>query len=107
MRLRRWADGTPIKRSYIRELLGAAAVRAGYPRERMGVHALRVGGATALWVSSGGSEVLVRRMGRWNSDAYHTYLWDLPTLTIGTTRAMLQANTSVPWGDVLKGVKTE
>ena len=60
-----FADGSPIKRSLIRELLGAGAVRAGYPRARVGVHSLRVGGATALWIATKGNIAIVRRLGRW------------------------------------------
>ena len=70
----RWSNGEPVKRSYIREILGAAAVRLGYPRKRMGVHSLRVGGATALWVGTKGNGPVVRRLGRWASDAVHSYL---------------------------------
>ena len=77
----RWANGEPVKRSYVREILGLAAVRLGLPRSRVGVHSLRVGGATALWVGTQGSATLVRRLGRWASDAVHAYLWDLPVLT--------------------------
>ena len=70
----RWANGEPVKRSYVREILGLAAVRLGLPRSRVGVHSLRVGGATALWVGTQGNATLVRRLGRWASDAVHSYL---------------------------------
>ena len=98
MPLFRWASGEPAKRSYIREILGQAAVRLGLPRSRVGVHSLRVGGATALWVGTQGNATLVRRLGRWASDAVHSYLWDLPVLTEGAAEAMVSADTAVPWG---------
>ena len=98
----RWTNGEPVKRSYIREILGLAAVRNGLPRSRVGVRSLRVGGATALWVGTQGNATLVRRLGRWASDAVHSYLWDLPVLTEGTTQAMVSADTTVPWGAVRK-----
>ena len=91
-----WANGAPIKRSYVRELLGTAAQKRGLPRKRVGVHSLRVGGATALWVGTQGNVPLVKRMGRWGSDAVERYMWDLPLLTEGTTEAMLLADTTVP-----------
>ena len=98
----RFEDGSPLKRSAIRELLGAAAVALNMPRSRVGVHSLRVGGATALWVATRGNATLVRRLGRWKSDAVHRYLWDLPQLGGGTTAKMLDADTSVPWAEIRK-----
>ena len=59
---------------------------------------MRVGGATALRGGTQGNATLVRRLGRWASDAVHSYLWDLPVLTEGTTEAMVNADTAVPWG---------
>ena len=57
-----------------------------------------------MWVATKGNAPLVRRLGRWASDAVHSYLWNLPVLTEGTTAAMVTADTTVPWGSVRKGV---
>ena len=103
----RWEDGSPVKRSEIRRVLALAAVAKGYPRERLGAHSLRVGGATALWVSSGGNADLVKRLGRWKSDAVDRYLWVLPTAPGGITQGMLSAVTDVPWGAIQREVYTE
>ena len=65
---------------------------------------MRVGGATALWVGTKGNGPVVRRLGRWASDAVHSYLWDLPVLTEGMTTAMVNADTTVPWGSVRKEI---
>ena len=80
--------------------MGGTAEEEGYPSERYGSHSLRVGGATALWDSNGGNVALVRRLGRWSSDAVNTYLWDLPVLGGGVTQGMLRASTDVPWGQI-------
>lgn len=97
----RLSDGSPVKRSLIRDLLGRGATRAGYPRSRVGVHSLRVGGATALWLASEGNAPLVRRLGRWASDAYHRYLWDLPQMPPELTAKMLTADTEIPWARIV------
>ena len=56
-------------------------------------------------VSRGGNAALVKRLGRWRSDAVHRYLWVLPTLgNAGLPAAMLGANTKVPWGAIYKAV---
>ena len=47
----------------------------GLPASRMQVHSLRLGGATALWAATG-NLALVKRVGRWTSDAVHRYLQD-------------------------------
>ncbi len=104
MPLMRWANGEPVTRTYVRDLLGIAAVRLGYPRDRACVHSLRVGGATALWVATGGNVMLVKRLGRWGSDAVEAYLWDLPVMTGEYTRGMYVAKTQVPWGAIYKEV---
>ena len=71
----------------------------------MGVHSLRVGGATALWVGTGGNGPVVRRLGRWASDAVHSYLWDLPVLTEGMTTAMVTADTLAKAELLLQGAR--
>ena len=98
--LMRWADGTPLVRSWLRDLLGQAAVRMGLPRDRVGVHSLRGAGATTLWVFSKRNAQLVKWMGRWSSDAYESYAWDLPEMNVGMTTGMVNAKTTVPWSTI-------
>jgi len=71
----RWTDGTGVSRLFIRDLLRRAADDVGLPALRVQVHSLRLGGATALWAATG-NLALVKRVGRWQSDAVHRYLQD-------------------------------
>ena len=57
-------------------------------------------GATALWVATDGNATLVKRLGRWSSDAVNAYLWDLPTMGKDLPRKMVEAKATVPWGAV-------
>ena len=56
-------------------------------------HSLRVGGASALYHATGGNAPVVKRLGRWASEAYEGYIWEDRTLTKGLAGAMLAA----PW----------
>ena len=71
----RLADGSPLWRSYVQGWLERAAAEEGYAPERFGSHSLRIGGATAM-LHAGVSVDLIKRMGRWVSDAFHGYLWE-------------------------------
>ena len=71
----RWASGAMLKRVEIQHFLQQAAKGVGLPPERFMSHSLRIGGATALYQSTGEIE-LVKRMGRWNSAAVQRYLHD-------------------------------
>ena len=55
--------------------LESAAVAVGADPGTIGTHSLRIGGASALWAAYKDS-ALVRRWGRWSSDAFHGYLWE-------------------------------
>ncbi|CAK0838861.1 unnamed protein product, partial [Prorocentrum cordatum] len=71
----RWASGTPIRRAEVQHFLAVAGLAAGLSREEIGSRSLRVGGATAMYhVTEGLSRA--RRFGRWQSDAFHGYLWE-------------------------------
>ncbi|CAK0900673.1 unnamed protein product [Prorocentrum cordatum] len=71
----RWASGTPIRRAEVQHFLTVAGLAAGLSREEIGSHSLRIGGATAMYhVTEDLSRV--RRFGRWQSDAFHGYLWE-------------------------------
>ena len=56
-------------------ILQESAAACGLPPERFQSHSLRIGGATALYQATGEIE-LVKRRGRWSSDAVQRYLHD-------------------------------
>eukprot|EP00435_Cladocopium_sp_Y103_P056630 s604_g19.t1 len=71
----RWSSGIALKRLEVQSLLQQAARGVGLPPSRFMSHSLRIGGATALYQSTGEIE-LVKRMGRWSSSAVQRYLHD-------------------------------
>ena len=71
----RWANGNVLKRTEVQSLLQQAARGVGLPPERFMSHSLRIGGATALFQSTGEIE-LVKCQGRWSSSAVQRYLHD-------------------------------
>ena len=89
----RWEDGSPVTRTEVEDLLGTAALQEGMPADTLNTHSLRVGGASALYHATGGNAPVVKRLGRWASEAYEGYLWEDRTLTRGLLGAMLRA----PW----------
>ena len=89
----RWEGGEAVTRNEIRKLLGDAAVMHGVPYEVLGLHSLRSGGASALYQASGGNIGLVKRLGRWQSEAFEGYIWEDRELTRGLASAMIRA----PW----------
>ena len=90
----RWEDGSPVTRVQVRRILGEAAEEFGIPKEATGTHSLRVGGASALYLATGGNKDLVQRLGRWSSDAFQGYIWEDPSWTAGLASSMLRT----PWG---------
>ena len=58
---------------------------------RLGSHSLRFGGASGLWAAYKDAAV-VRRYGRWSSDAFHTYLWEDRGYSAGMARAMVSSD---------------
>eukprot|EP00913_Durusdinium_trenchii_P026135 g24517.t1 len=71
----RFEDGKPLQRGDIQNLIQLAAVADGQSTTRYGSHSLRIGGATAMYQTTKDLDV-VKRFGRWNSDAFHGYLWE-------------------------------
>jgi hypothetical protein len=45
----------------------------GFPPEECTSHILRISGATAIF-AAGGSELMIRTMGRWSSDLHRLYV---------------------------------
>ena len=64
-----------LKRLQVQNVLQKAAKALGLPAERFMSHSLRIGGASALFQSTGEIE-LVKRTGRWSSSAVQRYLHD-------------------------------
>ena len=62
-------------REDVQRILETAALAGGAEPGSVGSHSLRIGGASALWAAYKDS-ALVRRWGRWTSDAFHGYLWE-------------------------------
>ena len=71
----RYTDGSPIQRTDIQSLIQLSALADGQAMQNYGSHSLRIGGATALYQITNDLET-VKRFGRWNSTAFHGYLWE-------------------------------
>ena len=71
----RLENGKPLQRTDIQGLIQLAAVADGQSTTRYGSHSLRIGGATAMYQTTKDLDI-VKRFGRWNSDAFHGYLWE-------------------------------
>ena len=71
----RWRGGQVIDRLQTQAILQESAAACGLPPDRFLSHSLRIGGATALYQATGEIE-LVKRRGRWSSDAVQRYLHD-------------------------------
>ena len=83
----RRSKGEPILASQIKTLLGKAAELEGMPVDRMGAHSLRIRGASALLHAKVPIEV-IKRMGRWVSDSFQRYLWEVDEDTRGLSTLM-------------------
>ena len=71
----RWSSGQMLMRGQVQNVLQKAATACGLPAGRFMSHSLRIGGASALFQSTGEIE-LVKRNGRWSSSAVQRYLHD-------------------------------
>jgi hypothetical protein len=89
-----WDSGKPILRTEIQAVLEKAAAAEGVDPGTIGSHSLRFGGASALWAAYKDS-AMVRRWGRWASDAFHTYLWEASSAATGVAEAMATADITV------------
>ncbi|CAK0827211.1 unnamed protein product [Prorocentrum cordatum] len=90
----RWASGTPIRRAEMQHFLTVAGLAAGLSREEIGSHSLRIGGATAMYhVTEDLSRA--RRFGRWQSDAFHGYLWESHEPMKGISGKMARGTSSL------------
>ena len=85
------AHGKPLRRAEIHASLARAASALGGDPGRMGTHSLRFGGASALWAAYRDSAV-VKRWGRWDSEAFQGYLWEARSNAEGVSAAMAKAD---------------
>ncbi len=85
------AQGKPLKRAELQAALARAATALGGDPGRMGTHSLRFGGASALWAAYRDSAV-VKRWGRWASEAFQGYLWEARGNAEGVSTAMANAD---------------
>ena len=83
----RWASGITLHRSQVQQLLQEAAAACGLPAGRFMTHSLRIGGASALFHATNEIEV-VKRYGRWQSGAFHRYLWNEAEQSQGRAEGM-------------------
>ena len=86
----RTPEGWDIPREAVQMLLRRAAEACGVTGN-LGSHSLRFGGASALWAAYKDASV-VRRYGRWASDAFHTYLWEDREYSRGMSESMIKAS---------------
>ena len=91
MPLFRWESGEAVTRYEVRGILGRAGEVLGVPWDATGTHSLRIGGTSALYHWSGGNGPLVKRLGRWASEAFEGYVWETEGLTRGVAWGMLGA----------------
>lgn len=90
----RWTKGEAVRRDLVKSWLERAAVAEGVPPDRIGSHSLRIGGATALYHVTGDLD-LVRRYGRWSSQAHNLYLWEAQEQANGVAEAMSKGTTTL------------
>ena len=64
-----WSSGRFQVRNEVQQAFCNAAVAEGADPDSIGSHSLRIAGASSLWASYKDS-ALVRRWGRWISDAF-------------------------------------
>ena len=89
--LLRWKNGKPLRRHEVQAPIMQAATALGGDPARIGTHSLRFGGASALWAAYRDSAV-VKRWGRWASEAFQGYLWEARGNAAGVATAMASAD---------------
>ena len=85
----RWEDSKQVKREEVQKTVGL-------PAQRFRSHSLRIGGASALLHAAGQFD-LVKRYGRWSSDAVHSYLHDSAEQAQGLAQKMSNDRSSVQY----------
>ena len=90
----RWSSGRDVRREDLQRVLQEAAQGVGLPAERFKSHSLRIGGASAMLHATGHFD-LVKRFGRWSSDAVHGYLHDSAEQSLGLAASMARDRASI------------
>jgi hypothetical protein len=68
-----FVDGSPVTRGWLMRCVNDLLVRIGRDPHDFSSHSFRKGGATSLQ-ERGVEDSLIRRSGRWKSDAFHLYV---------------------------------
>ena len=96
------ASGKPLRRHEVQAPIMQAALALEGDPSLIGTHSLRFGGASALWVACRDSAV-VKRWGRWASEAFQGYLWEARGNAAGVAAAMAGADLTQIRGYVVLG----
>ena len=80
-------DGWPLSRSMLVEKVRQALRRAGIDASEYNGHSFRIGAATTA-AAQGISVPLIKTLGRWRSEAFHTYI-KIPSDTLASVSATL------------------
>ena len=83
----RGSSGSTLHHSQVQQLLQELAAACGLPAGRFVTHLLRIDGASALFHATNDIEV-VKRYGRWQSGAFHRYLWNAAEQSRGMAEGM-------------------
>ena len=81
-------NGEALTRASVQDILVRAAKAQGI-EGRLGAHSLRFGGASAIWAAYRNGDVL-RRYGRWASDAFHSYIWEARMSSMELAKSMTE-----------------
>ena len=79
-----------ISKRQLQRWLRLGAAIEGAPPSSIGLHSLRSGGASAM-IAPGIDWAIVRRFGRWRSEAFHTYVWEHEASARGIAQKMSNA----------------
>ena len=81
------ADHVRIRLRAVVDIIGEATL--GFTKDVIGLHSLRSGGAMAMFLS-GTSTIVIRRIGRWSSEAFLEYIREqVEDFTAGVAQKML------------------
>ncbi|XP_075701357.1 integrase/recombinase xerD homolog [Rhinoderma darwinii] len=70
-------DGSALSRFQFCQILKRTASAAGLGKDRIGSHSFRIGAASEA-AAAGSDEGTIKRLGRWKSNAFRTYIRPLP-----------------------------
>ena len=90
----RFANGETMSREEVTQLVRIAVREDDLLEEAGASHSLRIGGACAFYATFQSVE-LVKRFGRWKSDAFHGYLWESHEPQRGLAEGMVKDESSL------------